>query len=51
MDEHKLNQLDKIMQALRTEWFVWEVTKPEEPKNINQIKQLCERFIKLVENE
>lgn len=45
--ERKLRVLDRLMQAMRTEWFVFETTKPEKPSNINQIVNIAQQIINL----
>lgn len=45
--ERKLKVLDRLMQAMRTEWFVFETTKPEKPSNINQIVNIAQQIINL----
>lgn len=48
MNEHqKINRLDDLMQQMRTEWFVWETSKPELPSNINQIINIAQQIINL----
>ena len=46
----KLQEFERLMNALRTEWFVYQ-DDTRNPKNINQVNTLCNQIINLNLNQ
>ncbi len=45
--EERLKKLALLMDAFRTEWFIYDVNSPLQPTNVNQINTICKQILNL----